>query len=322
VNGLTYLCEYAGGTTDSTINEVPCKATLLDAPAKRCIERTHYHLECNNQIAGPITGGRCEISDISEDPLEVYCEFVPSSSNNQGGIPAGNDNNNNTPTGFMCPADSNKPAASYVKYTCPNGCTFTSEGGTPDWRCYENWSPSSTLPTLGADECGQIDVLDAGGAYCGHTVNNCDQPQCQRTQSSPQPTETPNPAGPMCMSISMKVNEVAYSSNTKVKIGDSIQLTCGLVNGVTRYRFRVIESDGTITSLLATGANSAPFTIRKAGQTTAQCQICTGSEDSTCHAFPGEQSTSAASNLNRPGTGLPLDSDVSATKTNGSNSNR
>lgn len=250
---------------------------------------------------------------------------VPGGNDNDGGIPNDNDNDNgqdNTPVAGMCPANPSIPAASYVKYTCPNGCTYTSEGGTPDWRCYENWSPSSTLPTLGADECGQIDVLNGAGAYCGHTVNNCDQPQCQRTQSSPPPTETPNPAGPMCMSISMKVNEVAYSSNTKVKIGDSIQLTCGQVAGVTRYRFRVVESDGTITSLLATGANSAPFTIRKAGQTTAQCQICTGSEDSTCHAFPGEQSTSNANNLNRPGTGLPLDSDVSSTKTNGSNSNR
>jgi hypothetical protein len=69
------------------------------------------------------------------------------------------------------------------------------------------------------------------------------------------------------------------------EFGDAVTFTCGLVNGADHYIFRVIEPDGTIVNLQATGATSAQYTIDQAGAFAAQCQICTGAAESTCHPY-------------------------------------
>ncbi len=340
---LAVTVQRCGGSSPSTDcnNKAfgsPCSATAQGAC--RAISTTNTNCICQSTQCVyqgnnyPVNGdlcfsetstGRCnsnlQVSKVTDCASGQVCSSgrcVSSTSNNVGG---GNPTPTpNAATGDMCPADSSKPAASYVKYTCPNGCEYSDEGapGVFDWRCYENWTPSATEPTLGAGECGQIDVLDAGGAYCGHTVNTCDQPQCQpQTNPSPTPGVTPTP-GPMCLNITMSVNSVAYTPSTSVQIGDSINLTCGTVPGAHHYIFRVVEADGTITNLEATGAVSAPFIITKSGQTTAQCQICTGADANTCFAFPN---VSAVSQIITPGFGLPIDSELNSSTLSGSTNN-
>ena len=69
------------------------------------------------------------------------------------------------------------------------------------------------------------------------------------------------------------------------QLGDSVRFTCGTVSGASRYIFRVIQPDGTVQMLQATGATSANYNITQAGTYKAQCQICTGAADNTCHPF-------------------------------------
>lgn len=71
--------------------------------------------------------------------------------------------------------------------------------------------------------------------------------------------------------------------------GDSINFTCGVVNGAFRYEFRLREpgSNNYITLVpISTGSRvSQPYTITQAGDFSGQCRMCTGSADSTCQAW-------------------------------------
>lgn len=92
--------------------------------------------------------------------------------------------------------------------------------------------------------------------------------------------------GPMCLSISMtNASNPTAPATADPEFGDAVTFTCGLVNGANRYIFRVIEPDGTIVNLTATGATSAQYNIDQSGAFVAQCQICTGAAESTCHAY-------------------------------------
>ncbi len=71
----------------------------------------------------------------------------------------------------------------------------------------------------------------------------------------------------------------------EVKWGESTTFTCGAVAGVDHYVFRVMNPEGTVSDVAATGRVSAPYLIDMFGTYTAQCQICTGAAASTCHAW-------------------------------------
>ncbi len=88
-----------------------------------------------------------------------------------------------------CPNDSSKTAVTYIKFTCPGGCQITTENGVTAARCYSNRQDSSSPLSLNG-VCGQVDVLDSSGAFCGYTEYTCGQPQCQPTTgggSTPHP---------------------------------------------------------------------------------------------------------------------------------------
>ncbi len=113
--------------------------------------------------------------------------------------------------------------------------------------------------------------------YTGSTgAKNC------RLNSNPTSSICQPASGPMCLSIRM--NNITRPTNTiqDPTLGDSVSLTCGTVSLAQRYIFRVVQPDGTISNLTATGPTSAAFTISQAGPYAAQCQICTGAEASTC----------------------------------------
>jgi len=183
------------------------------------------------------------------------------------------------PGAGRCPNDQNLVARKYLKFTCPNGCTNTTEGGVTAWRCYENRVEGTSPLTLNG-ACGQVDVLsgDTDASYCGYSEYTCDEIRCHGGGSTTPPTTQPtvpptNSPGPMCLSVGL--SNVTRPNQPPIK-GDAIRLTCGTVTGASGYVFRIIEPDQTLIDLQATGAISSNFIITKSGTHFAQCQFCTG----------------------------------------------
>lgn len=122
---------------------------------------------------------------------------------------------------------------------------------------------------------------------CKTADNNyfCSEGKC-RLNTNPDSAKCRPISGPMCLNISM-IN--ALDSSTKItedpKYGDVVKFACAQVEGITKYVFRVIEPDGVIKNLEATGRASEPYTIEKSGKFYAQCQICTENDPLSCHAF-------------------------------------
>jgi hypothetical protein len=71
--------------------------------------------------------------------------------------------------------------------------------------------------------------------------------------------------------------------NPTAELGDQTTFTCGEVTGAVSYVFRVMDPNGIISNLNATGQISAPYLINQSGTYFAQCQICTGSTQASCH---------------------------------------
>jgi hypothetical protein len=107
-------------------------------------------------------------------------------------------------------------------------------------------------------------------------------PQVCRLASNPTSTTCQPTVGPMCMSITLNNLSNPRAGTADPEIGDAITLTCGQVNSAASYIFRILQPDGSITNLAATGRTSESFTITQSGRHLAQCQICTGATAATC----------------------------------------
>lgn len=126
----------------------------------------------------------------------------------------------------------------------------------------------------------QCDSADSRFSCNAAAGNRC------RLETNPGSANCQPPTGPQCLSLSLtNVSNPTAPATADPELGDAVTFTCGLVNGAQRYIFRVIEPDGTIVNLQSTGATSAQYTIDQDGAFGAQCQICTGAADSTCHAY-------------------------------------
>ncbi|MBU0576240.1 hypothetical protein KJ654_01080 [Patescibacteria group bacterium] len=115
--------------------------------------------------------------------------------------------------------------------------------------------------------------------YCGSSP----PPPTTPPPTTPPPT-TPSPSpsippGPQCLNIAM--------DNPKPKLGDQVSFICGAVSGADHYVFRIMYPNGMLKGLNSTGRVSEPVIIEQSGQYHAQCQICTGPNNNTCH--PWEQ---------------------------------
>lgn len=156
------------------------------------------------------------------------------------------------PDDDVIPPSSPQPSPSPATYFCNSNCTATSQCKTAD--------DDFVCSTEQGNKCRLESNL--GSATCQPAV------------------------GPQCLSISLtNVSNPTAPATADPAFGDAVTFTCGLVAQADHYIFRVIEPDGTIVNLTATGATSAQYNIDQSGAFVAQCQICTGAAESTCHAY-------------------------------------
>ena len=145
------------------------------------------------------------------------------------------------------------------------------------------WVPNGT-------GCGDIthDEIDCNAWHFTQCLNlgsgqngvgcDVDNPNPTGTPHTPHPTTHPSPSpGPQCLDITL--------DNPDVELNEQTTFTCSEVTGADHYIFRVISPDSTITELAATGRVSEAYTVEQSGKYFAQCQICTGTVDTTCHEW-------------------------------------
>ena len=193
--------------------------------------------------------------------------------------------NNNSCTNGHCNATSCDGTLIDHRQVCPNtSCQTTTNPSNPpgdnddddDEPSYSCNSSCSTDAQCQTDHSSLRCVTTQNGQKC-------------RLGTNPSATNCQPAVGPACRSITMSTangTPIALGENDPKK-GDTIKFTCGAADGADHYIFRIVEPDQTRISLQATGAVSEAYTITKAGQFFAQCQICTGASDDTCHAFEG-----------------------------------
>ncbi len=182
-------------------------------------------------------------------------------------------------TGLMCPNSPTTPAKKWIKFTCPNGCTQTTENGVTAWRCYENRQDSTTELNLAPGECGQVDVLSGttDDTYCGYKPSNytCDQSQCQR-QPSPSPTTPPQSS---CASLEvLDPVSLAPVAKSAVVAGQEYRYRCVPGAGVPAdYYFFTARSNTTgPLNLIYQGTSDLTFPIMTTDYLHVQCNPCVG----------------------------------------------
>jgi hypothetical protein len=192
--------------------------------------------------------------------------------------------------------DSENPPAGMPNHTSRNkmvttGCNVQPQPPTtpPDDVIINQPTSSSPQPspTPISYFCNSTCSTDAQcqTADSNFTCNAAEGNRCRLT-NNPTSAECQPPVGQMCLSLSLtNVSNPSAGATDDPQLGDAVSFTCGLVNGADHYIFRVIEPDQTIVDLNATGATSSQYTITKDGPHAAQCQICTGTDASTCHAY-------------------------------------
>jgi hypothetical protein len=211
----------------------------------------------------------------------------------------GNNQNFSNCSGTKCTISQSQACAnvSCVGYYCP--------GGLVNGRCLQGnptpvsgGAPGATIDfkpymnnTCGAYQFDcDVPSMPVGYGGCGAVTynlgNNCSAPASTPVPSFPPPTTppstppsspTPPPVGPVCLNIT--------SSKATPQIGDSLNFTCGTVNGANHYEFRIQLPDGTVKQLTATGTSSENFTVSQSGKHTAQCRICTTADAASCQAY-------------------------------------
>ena len=157
-----------------------------------------------------------------------------------------------------------------------NRCRLTNNPGSA--QCQpptKTYSCNSTCTTDAQCQTADDDFI------CSEAEGNRCRLDSNVTSATCQPA-----AGPMCLSISLSnISNPTAAATADPKLGDAVNFTCGLVSGADHYIFRVIEPDNNIVNLSATGATSQQYTISKSGLFQAQCQICTGAAEDTCHSY-------------------------------------
>lgn len=229
-----------------------------------------YYCECpNGDCTGVTLGQGCENGLIADEAcfqnqecgiLQVDVDIKP------GQTP---------PTGF--------PSHSSRNILLTSGCNQVQVTPSPTTQV----TPSPDPSTPPGYYCNSDCTTDA---QCQGADSNfiCDQAsggKCRLSTNTTSPECQPA-VGPQCLSISMtNVSDPTAGPTDDPSFGDSVRFTCGTVQGAQSYIFKVIEPDGTQVELQATGATSETYQINKEGGFAAQCQICTGSDPSTCLPF-------------------------------------
>lgn len=178
-----------------------------------------------------------------------------------------------------CPNPPNLPARRYVRFTCPNGCSLTTEGGVTDWRCYgENGGTrtDSTTPLSLNGECGQVDVLsgDTDATYCGYleTEYTCDQPRCQPQQTPPPSTP---PAQASCVRLEL-LDETGSTVLNQTPASGNVRFRCVGAPGSNYYFFTARSNQTGPLNLIYQGDSSMTFPIAITDYLHVQCNPCIG----------------------------------------------
>lgn len=108
-----------------------------------------------------------------------------------------------------------------------------------------------------------------------------------RLATNPTSAQCQPAVGPMCLDIDLIDSQTNTPLTDDPAYGDTVRFVCAQVSGADHYIFRVIEPDGNIVNLDATGLTSTAYTISQDGRHFAQCQICTTSSDDSCHSYEG-----------------------------------
>lgn len=283
------------GTSCRTISNVAgtCQVTIPGGANSECECRTGA---VASPLPSPTPGGACQ-------PLTAACSDTSPCCD--GGVCQG--------------VGGNRRCEQQVVGQCGTGVC----GGTNGWlgfrcnnltngQCLENPQTFSSYGAAAAyaGGCGQVDEVCVGGDYnrnlCGafHIISTT----CGGSVASPTPRPTPSPTprptpspgatpspdpspspSPQVSPSPSPAPICAYVALNKrsVKVGDQVNLTCGMVAGATSYEFRVKLPDGTVVPILASSANSnisSDFPITQTGSHKAQCRICTGGPNS-CHEW-------------------------------------
>lgn len=227
-----------------------------------------YYCECpNGDCTGVTLGQGCQLNPIYDRAcfqdeqcgiLQVDVDIKP------GETP---------PTGF--------PSHSSRNILLTSGCNQVQVTPTPAV------TPSPTPSTPPGYYCNSDCTTDAQcqGADSRFICDQASGGKCRLSTNTTSPECQPA-VGPQCLSISMtNVSNPNAAATADPSFGDSVRFTCGTVQGAQSYIFKVIEPDGTQVQLQATGATSETYQIDKEGGFAAQCQICTGTDPSTCLPF-------------------------------------
>ena len=162
-----------------------------------------------------------------------------------------------------------------------SSCVVVTEPGTNKECVGTEWCTEERIEEKCCDSQGKNCKFYYKSSVWGKCVEDdrCggDPPSTPTPTPSPTPSPTPTPPGPQCLNIAM--------DNPGAELGDQTTFTCGQVAGVDHYVFRVMDPDGIISDLAATGRISAPYLINQGGQYSAQCQICTSPQASSCYPW-------------------------------------
>lgn len=170
------------------------------------------------------------------------------------------------------------------------GCNTVQSSVQPSASLQPSASPTASPPAYFCNSNCQSDA-QCQTSDSRFECNTAEGNKCRLT-TNPTAANCQPAVGPMCLSISLNnISNPAAATTTDPELGDAISLTCGAVQEADHYVFRVTEPDGTHVTLSATGRTSEQFIIDQSGPYVAQCQICTGADDSTCHPFEDPYAT-------------------------------
>ncbi|PIY80072.1 MAG: hypothetical protein COY80_04805 [Candidatus Pacebacteria bacterium CG_4_10_14_0_8_um_filter_42_14] len=111
-----------------------------------------------------------------------------------------------------------------------------------------------------SDEAGNVYTFIIDRDASGNLTNNNNP-----IEGSGKSKEIPC-SGPVCLNLSI--------DNPAPEYGQTVNLTCGTVPGITQYEFRLLPPNGTTALKLPSTGNTASFTVNEIGAYKARCVIC------------------------------------------------
>ncbi|MFZ5376362.1 MAG: hypothetical protein ACOZAN_01680 [Patescibacteria group bacterium] len=237
----------------------------------------------------------CQAGCYDPTPNDGYSECQTTMPHCPNGL---NDDCECNQNGGTCEVDENGVPSLYACfYSCPyyyeevprsqwgGGCPPSTDSDIT-WTGYCEWYHDGNGKTAEQNmEAAKVAWMNQ--SYCG--VRQWDSCLDSSWSEYGPPCEgqvTPPPAGPQCNNIQL------LDSNNQVLTGDAdrnlsrgslVHFQCAATGAVHHYEFRVMQPNGTITKLAATGAMSSNYTLPETGRYAAQCRVCTS--ETTCHPY-------------------------------------